>query len=493
MERLRLFRDSLFNMSANVLSAVFGLIAVPLFVSRLPTGDYADWIVTLATAKSTVLIDFGIGWTVVHIIAADITELRRETRAHLRAAAVLLAGLALIAGAATFAIAAVQLGDLDHNRIVLLAAGAVMAAVSHVNNYTIAVLWGLRRFDMAGTIVAVEAGVQSSGVVVILLLGGDIAMVAIWEAAVVLSAAVVKILVVRSLCPAAAFRITLHWPQAPFRLVRFGLASQISDGLSSLFWSVGVMFVGLIASPAAVVLFHLAQKVPLALAGFVTRAAEVTMPAASGLAHAETNAHAVVAVTAARIAVALSAPGVVMMWVMAAPFMTLWVGHDVDVLATVMRIAAIGIAAHSLAESARHFLWGTGRLGTIIIIQSIGAAVVVTGTVLSAVLGQFDIESFAALQTIAIGFIAAALSAVTARRAGLSGRGYALRVARGVPVASFAALAVGSGIAVLQPGISWLCLSSMALGVITTFVVLMIRFGLEPEETLALRHLIRNT
>src|SRR5476649_707981 len=102
MEQRRLLRDSLFNLSASVLTALLGLLAVPLFVSRLPTTEYADWIVMLATTKTTTIIDFGIGWTIVHIVAADGGVLREETRAQLRAAATALSAFAVIVAAATF-------------------------------------------------------------------------------------------------------------------------------------------------------------------------------------------------------------------------------------------------------------------------------------------------------------------------------------------------------------------------------------------------------
>ena len=52
MEQRRLLRDSVFNVSSSVVAALLGLIAVPLFVTRLPTGNYADWIVVLASSGS---------------------------------------------------------------------------------------------------------------------------------------------------------------------------------------------------------------------------------------------------------------------------------------------------------------------------------------------------------------------------------------------------------------------------------------------------------
>src|SRR5262249_17872919 len=95
MEQRRLLRDSLFNLSASVFSALLGLLAVPLFVARLPTADYADWIVMLATAKTTVIVDLGVGWTVVHIIAQETGRLRAETIAQLRTAATILGALSV--------------------------------------------------------------------------------------------------------------------------------------------------------------------------------------------------------------------------------------------------------------------------------------------------------------------------------------------------------------------------------------------------------------
>lgn len=493
MEQRRLLRDSLFNLSASVLTALLGLLAVPLFVSRLPTAEYADWIVMIATTKTTTIIDFGIGWTIVHIVAADGGRLREETRAQLRAAATIMSALAITVALATFAAGAIQFGDIDGYRWVILVSGAVMAAVSYFNNYNVGILWGLRRYDLAGTIVAAEAGLQSAGVVGILLIGGDIVAVAVWEATVVTAAGIVKMIAAARLCPEGAFRPVLSWPKTPGRLVRFSLASQVSDGLTPLFWNFGVLILGQIAGPAAVVVFHIGQKVPIALAGFVSRAAEVTMPAVSGLVKMASAAHATVAISSARIAVALSVPAVVTIWIIAEPFMALWVGDGADAMTAVMRIAATAVAAHSLGESARYFLWGSGRIVTIVTIQLVGAAILVLGAALLFMGGQFDAVYFSALQAVAIGVMSIALSTVTAGRTGLSGRVYAARVARGIPLATFAALAVGAGLATLWPAISWLGLGSVAGSVTVTFVALMVAFGLEPEETAAIRHLMRRS
>lgn len=492
MEQRRLLRDSLFNLSASVLTAVLGLIAVPLFVTRLPTVAYADWIVILATSKSVVLLDFGVGWTIVHLIAGEGRALTAETKQHLRAAATFISGLAALAGLAAFLAAWLQLGGLQGYRLPILVAGAVMAAMSHLNNYSMSVLWGRRRFDLAGLLIATEAGLQSGGVIVILLAGGDIVAAAVWEAAIVTLLALAKLTVAAIVCRDAAFRPTPRWPTAPMRLIRFGLASQISDGLSSLFWSLGVLVLGQVATPASVVAFSVAQKVPLALAGFVTRAAEVTMPAASGLVGRDTGAHATIAVSSARIAVALCVPVVVTIWFVAAPFMTLWVGGtDATTLVPAMRIAAVAVAAHSLGESARYFLWGSGRVGAIVLIQSIGATTLIVGAGALYMLADINTVSFTALQAIAVGAMSVALSILTAGRAGLSGRDYAIRVARGIPLAAFAAIAVGIGLTALWPEISWPALIAVAAGVTATFATLMIIFGLDPDETTALRRLVR--
>ena len=490
MEQHRLLRDSLFNLSASVLSAGLGLIAVPLFITRVPTSAYAHWIVILATAKSAVLIDFGVGWTIVRLVAAEGLVLGAEAKQHLRSAATFLFGLAAVAGSATFIAGWLQLGDLSGDRLALLAAGATMAAMSHFNNYSMGVLWGRRRFDLAGMIVAGEAAVQSSGVIVMLLTGGGIVGVAFWEALTVAAAAAAKMMAASAICRDATFRPALRWPTAPMRLIRFGLASQISDGLSSLFWSLGVLILGQLASPAAVVAFNVAQKVPLALAGFVTRVAEVTMPAASGVVDDDPKAYATVAISSARIAAVLCVPAVMTIWFIAGPFLRLWVGSHAA-LVPIMRIAAIAVAAHSLGESARYFLWGSGRVGRIVFIQAAGAAILIVGTGALFALDRVDVVSFAALQALAVSVMAVALSIATADRAGLSGRVYALRVARGMPLAAVAAIAVGISLTALWPAVSWPALVTITAGVTGTFIALMIAFGLDPQESIALRRLVR--
>jgi O-antigen/teichoic acid export membrane protein len=491
MEQRRLLRDSLFNVSARVLAAGFGLIAVPLFVSRLPTHDYADWIIMLATCKSAVVVDFGVGWTIVHLLAAEGRTVGAEARRHLRAAATLLSTLGIVAALVTFTAGWLQLGDLHGHRLTIFAAGAVMAAMTHINSYSMGVLWGRRRFDLGGMLVAAEAGIQSCGVVVILFWGGDIAAVALWEASTVTAAALAKLVVAWRVCPDAAYRPALRWPTAPLRLVRFGLASQVSDGFASLFWTLGVLILGQVAGAAAVVGLNVGQKVPVALAGFVTRAAEVTMPAASGLDGTRSEVHATVAVTSARIAVGLCVPAVVTIWFIAEPFLSLWVGGDVTTLVPIMRIAAVTVAAHALGESARHFLWGSERVGTNIAIQFAGIAILAFGAGFLYALAQISALSFAALQGITVGAMSVALATATAERVGLSGRAYITRVARGIALAAVAAAAVGTGLTMLWPVVSWPALATVAACVTATFGAVMIGFGLDGEESVALRRLLR--
>ena len=130
--------------------------------------------------------------------------------------------------------------------------------MSYLNNYSMGVIWGVRRIALGGVIITIEAAAQSGGVVVILLLGGNIVAVAVWEATVVSVIAIAKMVISNRLCPTAAFRPAWRWPSAPIRLIRFGLASQASDGFASLFWSLGVLVLGQIAGSAAVVTFHIA-------------------------------------------------------------------------------------------------------------------------------------------------------------------------------------------------------------------------------------------
>jgi O-antigen/teichoic acid export membrane protein len=491
MEQRRLLRDSLLNLSSSVLSAALGLVAVPLFVTRIPTHAYAAWIVVLATSKSINVIDFGIGWTIVRLIATEAGALGADARQHLRSAATFLLGLALAGGAATFVAGWIQLGGLDGYRVAILAAGAVLSAMSQLNTYSMSVLWGRRRFDLASILVTVEAAAQSGGVIAILLLGGDIVTVAAWEATVITVVGLAKLVTATIVCRDAAFRPAWRWPTAPLQLIRFGLVSQVSDGLSSLFWNLGVMILGQTASPAAVVGFSVAQKVPLAMAGFVSRAAEVTMPAASSVTDHRSETHATIAVSSARIAIALCAPAVVTIWFVAGPFLTLWLGTDAGLMVPTMQIAAAAVAAHAMGESARYFLWGTGRVEAIVSIQLAGTAIFAAGGAALYLLTEIDSASFAALQALAVAAMSAALVTLAARRAGLTVRAYAQRVARGVPLAIVAATLAGAGVTALWPVRTWVELIAVGACITAAFAALMIVFGLDAEESLALRRLVR--
>ena len=492
MEQRRLLRDSVFNVSSSVVAALLGLIAVPLFVTRLPTGNYADWIVVLATAKTILMIDFGVGWTMVHVVASEDGRLSAEVQAQLRAAATFLSALALTVAVVVFLAGAVQFGDLHGSRWALLLAGAVMAAISHINGYSMGIIWGLRRYDVSGLIVTAEAASQSAGVIVILLFGGDIVAVAAWEAGVVTVAGIAKLLVAARLCPDGAFRPALKWPTAPARIIRFGIGSQISDGLASVFWDLGVLVVGQIG-PSAVVSFHIAQKVPLALARFVSKAAEVTMPAASGLTKSDTTARATVAISAVRIAVALSLPAVVAIWFLAEPFMSLWVHQSDEALVGMMRIAALGVTAYAFGEGARYFLWGSGRVGVVVIVQVMGALALVVGAGALFLSGQVDPVSFSLLQGLTVAGMSVALGASAAYGTALSGRVYAQRITRGLPVATAATLAVAVALMTLWSAPSWFLVGATGAAIAATFYGLMIAFGLEADEATALRHLVRRS
>ena len=490
MEQRRLLRDGLFNMSASVLTALLGLIAVPLFVSRLPTGAYADWIVTLATARTSIIIDFGIGWTVVHLVALEGGRLSDETQAQLRTAATLLGGLSVVIAPVVFAAGALELGDLRGARLAIVGAGAIMATASHINSYTMAVLAGSRRYDLSSLIVTLEAASSSGGVITILLSGGGIMAVATWEAIVVVSACIVKLIVAARLCPTAAFRPALRWPTAPGRVIRFSIESQVSDGLADLFWNLGVLIVGQIG-PAAVVTFHVAQKVPVALIGFISRAAEVTMPAASGALAAQVDARATVAISSSRIAMALSLPAVITLWFAAAPFLLVWVGQDDPDLTAMLQIAGVAVAAHAMGEGARYFLWGMELIGAIVIVQVVGTA----GLILCAAAlwwtDRLDALSVSLLQAGSVAIMSLAFGVLAAARTGMTTVTYARRIGRGMPMALVAAFAAASALIAVWSTPSWPFLLAIAAATAVAFYGAMFVFGLDPAEAVAVRSLLR--
>ncbi len=490
MEQRRLLRDSLFNVSASALAALLGLITVPLFVSRLPTSTYADWIVTLSTVKIVSLIDFGIGWTIVRDVATEHGRISAERRAHLRSAATFRLGAAAVAALIVSGAVVSLLGDVHGYRTTILLVGALSTITAYVHNYGMAVLSGLRRYDLSGTIVTAEAGANAGGVIIILLAGGTIEAVALWQAFVVTAAMIINLVVIHRLCPEAMFRPVWRWPSLPLNYIRFSLGSQISELIARAFWDVGVLILEPVAGPAAVVTLHIAQKVPLALAGFVSRAAEVTMPAASGLADQIGDARVTVAVASTRIVAALSVPVVLTIWIVAAPFLALWVGSDAETPILVMRIAALAVALHAIGESSRHFLWGSGRIGTILRFQGAGALVLMGGSTLLIAFGRLDDVSFAVIQASAICVKSLALSATAASCAGLSRANYAQRVGRGLPLASIAAFCIGALLIMFWPLISWVWVAVVGGSVTLTFVGLMVAFGLEPEEASALRQLV---
>ena len=458
-ERQRLMRDAVVNNIGAPVSAVIGLLLVPVMLRALGQDNYGLWIVATSMSGIVGLIDLGLGWSVCRAVAADPTGGKGDTFDIIRSAAnvyvligiigcVVLGGVGLLSGGSLH-LPPFQRGTAT---LVFWLVGATLCA-DHVSGFGFAVLSGLRRFKLINVVATLASITWAMGAVIILMNGGNVADVAACQLIVAVLKSVGMLWLVARFSPKFRFRLGFIKWTALKRHVSFAASSMAAQTLSAIAWESAPVLIGFVSGSAAAVPFFIGQKFPLAVSGMSWRAAEVVFPAATENRH-DTVASGDVLRVCSRWVLVLALPFTILFFVAAPDILHAWVGNPPPGSVMVLRILAATVLADAAAAPSLHLLWGRGAMRPILITY-VAQAVGLIALIL-ALIYPFGVAGAAWGMLIAIGAGAAIIFVTASRICDVNAWNLATDAMRGLALPVLACV-ISASIVINLAGDSRLC------------------------------------
>lgn len=393
-ERVRLIRDGLVNYSGVLASGIVGIAVVPTMLHHLGIERYGLWIAVLAVAAVVGEVDCGLGTVVTRELSADPQCKREETAALLSAAASAYLALAVAGGLVVgFLGLAVAHGARGATPFIF-AMVAVISFSSRLLAFSIALLYGLRRFARANVLTTAGAVAAGLGTVAVLLAGGGLRAVAAWQAAsasIVGAAAVVTAVRLR---PEARPRLGQRLWRSLRGQLHFGVASQILTSSVNLIWLAAPALVGSVLSARSVTPYDLGRKFPVAVSTISWRSSEAFFPSASranrvgDLRQGQEIVRAVM-----RWNLVLALPLSIVLWLLAPNLLSVWIGAPPPHALSILRLLTAAVLVDSIGAGALQVLWAEGRVRPLL---GVLAATTLTGLGLAvALLWQLGVTGIA--------------------------------------------------------------------------------------------------
>jgi len=388
VERVGLLQGGLLNYWALLVSAAVGLAVVPMMLDRLGVERYGLWVALIAAVSLVAEIDLGLSPILTREVAADPAFERHETGDIVSAAALAYLALGLVGGLLLVALGtAASLGfDLPLPRsdaLFVFAMAGVLSLAGRALAFSIALLYGCRRFGTANTITAVLSLIGGIGTILVLRRGGDLPAVAAWHATTAVLVATASII---------AMRHVRRTPAAPRRSVwralrphlRFGMSSQALTLGVNLLWLAALPTVGAVSSSRLIATYDVGRRFPLFLSAVSWRSSEAFFPAASRETRAGSATRRRDLLEAAiRWNLVLVLPFAVLLWLLGPSLLEVWLDEPPRDTVVVLRALATAVAVDAVGAACVQILWAGGQMR--LLLRDVGSTTV-GGVALTAVL-----------------------------------------------------------------------------------------------------------
>lgn len=383
-ERRKLMRDGLINNAGLIVSGLVGIVIVPLMLKWLGAQSYGIWIVATAITTLLATADFGLYPSVVREVSSGFQSgARQEAYLFLEGAGniYLLLGLAgaLLLG---------TLGPLLSTRLQLHShvqeAGSTFFwligagfLVDQLNVFGAAVLIGLRRFDYVNVISSGATVFRAAGIVLVLVMGGSLVAIAVWQVVAAVTGVVATFLAVRRFVPQLHLRVAyLHWKQLRSRLP-FALSSLITTAVGGLAWQSGSLLIGLMEGSVSVVPFYVGKKFPHTVARLGWQTAEGVFPAAAENQHNLLRTREIMSV-GTRWVMVLLLPVTTVLWIVGPNLLTVWIGKLDPVALRVLRLVSLAALADAFMAASLNVLWSRAKMRNVVLtLLGVGVGTVV--------------------------------------------------------------------------------------------------------------------
>jgi O-antigen/teichoic acid export membrane protein len=382
VERERLIWHGITNYSGFLIAALCTVVLVPVMIHGLGRQAYGLWIAMESAAAMLARIDLGLTWTVTREVAADPSSTNETIPGVVSAAA----GVYLIIGmvgwlcmAAVGGPAGRLMGASPVTSAALFAIGGAVFMLDIMRAFALSILRGLRRFDLANSVISLSAIVWTAGAISLLLSGHSLIPVVAWQALASLVITAIAFLLVKRVSP----RILIPRGLMRFGLLRghlaFSITSQLAAVVNAAFWEVPAFVIGVLLGAPQIVSYYVGRVFPSAASAVAWRGAEVLYPAASEYERTgDRESTRSVLDLGMRWSAITMLPISVVLWVTAPALIRSWVGGASGAEVTILRCLLVVEMLDAVGVGPATVLWGGGAatlvlaIGSAMLVASVG-------------------------------------------------------------------------------------------------------------------------
>ncbi len=380
MNARKILTSIFFNYLGAITVSLVGFISTPIVLHHLGKQAFGAWALIAAIIGYSSLLDFGIGLTVMRLVAErshvhDRSELRPMVSTALTLYS--LAGLAIaVAGvfAAPYLGQAFHLrGPLRHDFVVALMIMSGTLGLTFSGGLYTGINQGFGHFRQQNLIVIGQALAGTTVMVVIATIGGGLIPLAIgWMACVLLG------FVAKALYASLALGVTPD-PRRFERGLAGGLLSIsvwmfVINLANKVIWNTDTVVVGSIIGTIAVAHYSVALGPATAVRMLTDQFNSVTLTAAASLKAQDSRRELErLLLEATRVVVSCIAPFVVLFLLWGHQFLGLWVGPSLASAAPTLVVLVLGMLSTSVQATATQILLAFGRQRRIAVVAVLEA------------------------------------------------------------------------------------------------------------------------
>jgi O-antigen/teichoic acid export membrane protein len=368
MNAAKIVSSVFFNYVGSITVSVLGFVATPILLHQLGQGTFGAWALLASMVGYTALLDFGVGLTVMRMVAerAHLQD-RRELVAVASTGLVIYAALGLlvflvVCGAAPFIAGAFTLhgiSDGDFTLAFVMIVGAV--GLTFPAGLFTGINQGFGHYRQQNVIVICQALVSAALGVAIVLLGGGILELATAQVAVALGTFLAK-----AAYAARAFGIVPSPRAYDRRVARMvvGVSAWIFllNVATKVIWDADAIVIGALLGTIAVSHYAVALGPATAIRRLTDQFNSVSLTAASSLrAQGEHAGLRRLLMEATRIVTLFVCPFLVLFGLWGEQFLGLWVGPGLVSSASTLVVLVAGMLSSAVQATSTQVLLALHR------------------------------------------------------------------------------------------------------------------------------------
>lgn len=388
----RLGRNAAANIAFDVTSALAGLLLTPLLIDRLGTVAFGVWALAWTVIGYLELFEFGFGRATVKLVAEHSGRrpeaVVRTVNTNLFVLAVFgLVALAVGVVVAVFAPAWFSVpASLRGETIAVFALLAVSLAASVPLDTFGAALAGHQRYDLLSSANIVSVLLSTAVSIAVLLAGGGLVALAVWNLAVLLGMQIVRWRLLRRVAPGMRLSPSLVDRAAVRPTARLSGWFLVRDVARVAIHRVDLVVVGVVLGVRAAAIYAVAGKLATLARRFITSVARLYFPFASSVAaRDDRRALGGVVVAGSRTVLLVGAPIAIVLAFLGRAGIEAWVGAGFGDAVSVLVILAAAQVLFALTEPWWSALMGAGRVR---LVATVAIAEAVLNVILSVILAH---------------------------------------------------------------------------------------------------------